>query len=193
MKHNTITYKTYKFNELKKDIKEEVLDKYRDINVDCDFWNDWVIEKHQTKLKKLGYTNSKIFFSGFWLQGDGACFEASVNLEPWLKAHKQLTKYRALANRAWEIIITIKQSGHYYHEYSMNVKEEGGYHLKDKAGKQLDEVIKLIESESVELAKAIYKNLKEHYECLISDEEVIETIKANDYEFLKDGGKKIFI
>jgi hypothetical protein len=70
----------YGFAELTGDVQKNVVDHFRDINIDYEWWNclydDW-----NTKLEEYGFTTPKIYFSGFYSQGDGACFDAGIDLD----------------------------------------------------------------------------------------------------------------
>jgi hypothetical protein len=46
-----------------------------------DHWYEGVDEQWTEALEQLGFTDAKIAFSGFWSQGDGASFTASVDLD----------------------------------------------------------------------------------------------------------------
>lgn len=77
MKIKTITIqKTIKrFSALTPEQQDRVLENLSDINVHHD-WYDHTYEYYENKLKKLGFTDIKFEFSGFWSQGDGASFTA---------------------------------------------------------------------------------------------------------------------
>lgn len=76
MRQETIVKTWLQFSELSAKGKAKAIDAHRDINTDHD-WFDFMIEDYENKLKKLGFHNIKIYFSGFSSQGDGACFTAS--------------------------------------------------------------------------------------------------------------------
>lgn len=86
------TYKT--FEELTKEEQKKQIEKNRDINTDHG-WSDFLVGDFKDKLKKLGFYEIKVYWSGFNSQGDGACFEAKHNRG------------------------SIVHSGRYYHEYTM--------------------------------------------------------------------------
>lgn len=75
MRRETITKTWLQFSELSAKGKAKAIDAHRDINTDHD-WFDFVIEDYENKLKKLGFYDIKIQFTGFASQGDGACFTA---------------------------------------------------------------------------------------------------------------------
>lgn len=58
--------------------KDELIEEYRDINVDHDWW-ECTYEDFIERLAEAGITvtTSDISFSGFWSQGDGAQFSLS--------------------------------------------------------------------------------------------------------------------
>jgi hypothetical protein len=192
----TIEVKLYTFDELSDEVKEKVLDEYRYVNVDYDGWYDFVVEDWEEKLEKLGYEDVKIYFSGFYSQGDGACFVAKVNIPKWIKAHKAGKRFRRLLkeyNEGWDASITIKHNYRYYFSTSTDVEYEGYWDLSDKAYEQLEEMAKCIEDEREKLGDEIYEDLAKEYEYMISDEAVAETIIANDYNFMEDGGRRICV
>jgi hypothetical protein len=54
-----------------------LIERYRDINVDHDWWDseyDYVM----AQMLRAGFRVGNIYFSGFWSQGDGACFDGGV-------------------------------------------------------------------------------------------------------------------
>jgi len=196
MKIKTIKVKTYQFDELEKDIQEKVIEKYAYINVDYDEWDDFILEEWTSKLESLGYKDVRIYYTGFYSQGDGACFVAEVEIEKWIKAHKAGRKFQKLLaelkSGCWASI-TITHSGNYYYSTSTTVNYEGQLELSDKAYGQLEEVARWVEEERENLGKEIYRDLEKEYEYLTSGEAIIETIKANGYKFLKNGEQTIYI
>ncbi len=76
MRQQTIVKTYYQFNELDEKQQEKIIEKYYDINVSDEYWYEYTKEEFETKLKKLGFYNIKVQFSGFYNQGDGASFSA---------------------------------------------------------------------------------------------------------------------
>ncbi|RTL04165.1 hypothetical protein EKK58_11155 [Candidatus Dependentiae bacterium] len=68
-------FTAYDFKELDKKTQDRVIGKMSDINVDHE-WYDFIFEEWTQKLNDHGFTDVKIEFSGFYSQGDGACFTA---------------------------------------------------------------------------------------------------------------------
>lgn len=185
MKTKTITLKT--FDELSKEEQEEVIEHYRDINTNYD-WHDYLIEEWTEKLEKMGYQDVKILYSGFYSQGDGACFEAEVDIRTWLKKHKLATKYSLICQKADDWKITIKHNWRYYFSSSTKVDYEyWGENETTRQIEQIEEIIKLIEEDRERLGNEIYEELRSDYEGLMSKEAVAETLRINEYNFY--GGK----
>ena len=183
------TFKVFKFDELPNASKEKALEKHRDINVsDRDWWeftyDDWI-----TKLAGMGYDDADIMFRGFWSQGDGASFTATVDIAKWLKYKKLGEKYfnviAAYENGDISAKI-IRISSMYVHENTIDSEILGD--TKDEmVNKQVNEIEKLLKEDARELSEQIYKNLEKDHEYLTSDEVIAETFRANEHEFTKDG------
>lgn len=178
----------YNFEELSEEIKQKIIDKHRDINVDQNEWCDSVLEDAYIILKNLGYENTKIYFSGFGSQGDGACFIAMINIEQYLSTHKLKIKFKILLEWADRISITITHNWRYYFARSTDVNIE--YYEDDKGiDSLLNELDAIIKKERETLGNEIYKNLENVYYGLISNESVAKTLRINEYEFLENGQK----
>ncbi len=178
-----------KFNELSKEAKELAIEQNNQINTDYDWWK-WIEEEWREKLEKLGYANAEIFFSGFYSQGDGACFTAEVVIEKWVKTHKKgqrIAKLLAELNAGDLATITIKNNGRDSYATSTTVEYEGLSELSDKAYNQLEEVVQWIKEERETLGNELYQELQSNYEDLSSAEAISETLLANDCDFLKSG------
>ena len=179
------------FNELSPDRQKKEIENYRDINVNFHDWYDFIFEYFQEMLTILGFKDIKILYSGFWSQGDGACFEACFevpeNFKQWENRLKSLKDYapcdeklhdaaaRLLSKESLNELIkedinrlNLYHRGHYYHEYCMYLDENEDTFLEAAR----------------DIAQIIYRSLEQNYYDLTSDEQVKETILANDMEFL---------
>jgi hypothetical protein len=78
----TIETTIYEFDELSDDAKEKALDKCRDWSVDHDWW-EYLFESRAEQWAEKGYSvdPKDIHFSGFWSQGDGACFKGTFRFD----------------------------------------------------------------------------------------------------------------
>jgi hypothetical protein len=189
----TLTIRTYSFDELPEEAKEKAVQTLSDINVDYE-WYDYIFEEWTGILEAKGYKDIEINFSGFWSQGDGASFTAKVDIAKWLKAHKLANKYRKLFNIAEEVQFSIiRLTHHYYHSHTIDTYEEGLYYLPEETGNQGDAVLELLQQEARELSDAIYSELEKGYDYLRSQEQIEETIRANDFQFTAKGSRSIYL
>lgn len=182
----TIKTKVYQFSELKEEAKNKALEHYRDINTMQDDWDFPITEDWESKLLALGYFGGKVLYSGFGSQGDGACFTCEyVDLERYFKAHK-IKKFKDLLAHDEEGTIKITHNARYCYATSTTVEDT--FYCEEA-----DELTKLIEAEREELGNKIYKELESYYFELQEDEAVIDTIEANEYEFLEDGSSSLTV
>ena len=213
----TITKEIYTFDELSPEAKERAIDNIRTKdNYPYDEWWDGVYDCFAEDMKVHGIDVDKIYFSGFWSQGDGACFTGHVNLttEQLLSAlPDQLRKDLVTFNAKCKLLgystldmsyrARIEHSGHYYHSgcmrigsgYNVDVEESD---VDDDA--LFEEMVRLrdaidgrIEYDELALeiardhADDLYRMLEKEYYYLTSDEVIAEHLSINDYEFDEDG------
>jgi len=192
----TKSYDVYKFEELSKEGQEKALEKMRDINVNYNWW-DYSLEYWTEELDKLGFTDANINFSGFWSQGDGASFTAGIDGGKYIKANKLGKQFRSLLNiinKEWTVSGKVYRIDHHYsHEYTVSVSIESDYYTEDETRynrieNQLQELQAYILEDVRTLSRKIYKELEKEYEYQTSDEQVKDTILANEYEFNERGG-----
>ena len=60
------------------EVKTRVLEEYKDFNTAGFEWWDSVYESFKEDMRNIGVEVDRMYFSGFWSQGDGACFEGEV-------------------------------------------------------------------------------------------------------------------
>ena len=192
-----------RFNNLPVDVRELVLDKHRDWNVSHDWW-DSVEDLFKEDMDNLGIMVGRMYFSGFWSQGDGACFEGYVaNWDLFLRSigitDAALIK---LASDNWSC--SVEHSGHYYHENCTrfdfalvmpeNADDEtfaGLYSpYPDDSLQTTVWMVNLAQHDSDfedlcrdafrDHMRDLYKRLEEEYDALTSDEAILDSLDAND-------------
>lgn len=199
-------YLIYTFDELSDAAKEKAREWYRNGQLDYDWW-DSVYEQADTAAKHLGIDIDRkgkhtpaIYFSGFWSQGDGACFEGSYRYKKgWRSAllhefgpgdtlNELLSIGQSLqevqSKQFYKLEATCRHRGHYQHSGCMSVDVE---HAEDRyrdIGDAEDEVRDQLRL----FADWIYDCLESEHSWLTSDEQVDESIRANEYTFNEDGG-----
>jgi hypothetical protein len=188
-------YEVFSIEDIKNDetLKEKVLQKCYAINVDFDGWYEAVYENWIEDLKNYGFEDVKIYFSGFWSQGDGACFiSKDINLpllaEKLNFSTREINVIKALQEQGY-IYSEHTHKGNYYYEYSTYFTIYDGY--TRAAWKHIINIVARLEiaikNLIIELSKDIYRDLQAEYEYLTSEDSILETLEANNYEFTKDG------
>lgn len=159
----TIEIKVYKFDELDKQTKEKVIDNYRHINVEDTFWYDWIKED----FIRLG-----LEIRSFDL--DRGSF-AEIHIDDFEQTSKNIID-------EFGDSVLIKQTAKNYlkelEEIVSNFKED----------EDVDRELEILDEEyQKEYSEDILSYLRANYESDISDEAVINTIEANDYDFTTNG------
>jgi len=197
--------KVYYFNELSDEAKEKAREWYREGAFEWNWW-DFVYEDAKYIGAILGIDITDIYFSGFWNQGDGACFTGSYSYaKGWrkkLEGHcpKESDVFEigeALQKAQRELFYNYECScvhqGHYNHSGCMKII--GGvedHHIGQGTSDQekYTELEGRIQQALREFADWIYSQLEKQYDWMNSDEQVDETILANEYEFDKEGNRE---
>ena len=192
----TVEVPIYDIDDVKKDrdLREKVLTEYRYINVDFG-WSDFVLDDYKRGLEKLGFKDVDIKFTGFGSQGDGASFTGRISAMDAVKLLRvPISRKFQEALDDKEVEYTIERSGgRHFHEKSITVdfNDNGTQDLNESWERVVDKKIQDISDDLykwlVDKNKEIYKGLEQHYEHLISDDEVFNTLELNGYEFNERG------
>lgn len=194
-----------RFNDLPRNLKDSILDKYRDINTEYIDWWDSVYDLFKHEMDEKGIEVERMYFSGFWSQGDGACFEGCVRSWPdFLESIGY--KESALINHAdLQFRLIVSHSGHYYHEnctrfdvdLPLPENDEDQDFINACCPHEPDSLHEAtwmalinqysagaLEREFVEAFKDhmrdLYNRLEEEYDHLTSDEAVLDSLEASD-------------
>jgi hypothetical protein len=182
----TVRTKVYKFEELSDEAKQVAIDNNRDINTDYEWWNP-MFEGFTELLEKQGFYETEIYFSGFYSQGDGACFDGKVDALKFAESINEKRVARLIDAGILEGFTIEKTSfsNHYSHEKTRYVD------VWREDRKNIDRVLvsmcEEIEEKRLSLSKQIYNDLYKAYEELQSDEFISGTLIVNEYEFLSNG------
>lgn len=201
----------YQFSELSDAAQEAAHHWYRELGPHDDWW-DAVYEDFERICEILGIrlkttpvrlmgggTRARpcIWFSGFWSQGDGACFEGY-----WAHAKGAVARIRdhapanttlhGIAERLqtiqrrnfYQLRAEISHRGRYYHEYTMSIDV-----ARDSPTWQApaDDAEEAVTEAFRDLARWLYRQLQTEYDHLTSDEVIEEGIIANEYIFTEGG------
>ena len=187
----TKTIHIYKFHELTPLAKKQALKALYDINTYDNSWYEFIFDDSKEIGKILGFDISRIYFSGFCSQGDGASFDAQYCYTPGsyekLKAYApKESELHAIASYLegfqikynHKITASIKHSGFYQHSNCTNITL-----LPDVLPRDFQYISSFFRS----FMDWIYKRLNEHYDYLQSEEQIIEAMEANDCLFYGSG------
>jgi len=200
---------TYRLEELSESAKTNARNWYRDTSLDHG-WHDFTFDDFERICEILGVSlktdivrlrggakrsQPRIYFSGFWNQGDGACFEGFYSYAKG--AHRRIRDHAPLdtelhsiadalrtvqSRNFYQLSAGVSHHGRYCHEHSMTISVERDGPFQDVADTEeaIAEVLR-------NLACWLYRRLSAEYEYLSSDEAVDESIIANGFRFSASG------
>jgi len=179
--------------EFDKKIAEKIIEKYRDINTDFNWYENTIAEfVKDMEMKGLDIDTKNVNFSGFWSQGDGASFTCNLSpeyIDTWIGANK--AEFPSLyAHIGTDLLFGHMSKNsyatHYCHDKTVNLSLEFNDWNRDNYPNMQIEVNQL-EQLIITVLRGymvlLYNTLKKEYEYLASDESIIDTLKANEYEF----------
>jgi hypothetical protein len=201
----------YRFGELSAAAKDNARAWYREGAFNYDWW-DAVYEDFaricailgvdlKTRAARLfgGGVRQEpcIWFSGFWSQGDGACFESWYSYRKGacrqirdyapqdVELHAIADTLQAIQRRNFfQLRADVRHRDRYYHEYCMAISvERDSPTYQDMTADAEDVVIEALRN----LARWLYRQLEREHDYLNSDEVVDASIAANDYTFTEVG------
>ena len=130
----------------------------------------------------------------------GACFEGSFRSSEFeaggilayapkdTELHRISDEIEKIINQFYAIYLKVRHSGHYSHEnctnFEVSITDNEDNEIDSKAAADAEQELICL---SKDLMKWIYRNLKKEYEYQNSDEQITESIVANDYNFTDDG------
>jgi len=168
----TIRTKVYKFSELSKPAQQKAIEKMYDINVDYEWWESTYEDAANVGLKITGFDIDR----GSYCKAE--FIEHSENVAA------------AIIENHGETCQTYKTAQSFI--ASMKVIEDRA-RAEGKDGDEsywFDTEIEDAEDEFLKsLCEDYLKILRDEYEYLTSEDAIIETIEANEYEFTKDGNR----
>jgi hypothetical protein len=218
--------KTYTYEQLTDEAKENVKQWWWEHGAEHEWW-DCAYEDFKEDGKAFGFDVGKMHFSGFYSQGDGACWSGHIDVVAWLRSHTE----DSIGREAWIQLInedfTDKNlpigysDGRYYHSGTMSIgywdsvldgngddltgsdalliKDSifQGMHYRDLMSlimsddacqyKTMQDLAEAIEVSARDYADELYKQLREEYEYITGEENLIEMCNINDWRFDEEG------
>jgi hypothetical protein len=206
----TINIGLYQFCELTEAAQAKALELERYTNVEFEDWYEYTLNDFCTICETIGIEieEKNISFQGFYSQGDGSSFDATVNITALINGiqNKTWKDYapllelplsaprvnrrilKLIANGSIDFVTTTERRG------SSNLKIDTEYNYTphrsrghNRIDAQLDKLESWVEKSLAMLNLYLYKSLQESYEIEISDEAVKEAIEGSQYLFTADG------
>jgi len=175
----TRTYNVYKFSELPEEAKEKALDRYRYFNVEVSYWYE-DDEVYNEIAKDYGIEISMREIDFDLDRGSYVAFD-TYN-------HSQDSKWTCPIVVTDEKKFCKKANVEYNPEYSINIDHThyAGGRIANYIDSDYEEEEKL-QATLEDMLDKLLKALKENYYNEISDEAIIDTLEANDYDFTIEG------
>ncbi|OHV80317.1 antitoxin of toxin-antitoxin stability system [Ensifer sp. LCM 4579] len=199
----------YRIDELSDSAKEKARAWYREGAFDYD-WFDSAFDDFESICAILGIrlktrhmrtasgSNSSkpcIWFSGFWSQGDGACFEGYYRYQRdsirKIRTHAPLDKelhriadtlLKVQKRNFYQITAEASHRGRYFYSMDVCVDRDSPTYQRPSGDDEniVDEALR-------DLANWLYRQLEQEHEYLTSDEAVDEALLANGFTFTESG------
>jgi hypothetical protein len=183
-----VTVKLYKFNELSEKVQETLIQDNREHETEHDDWFEPITEGFEEDMKNAGFDDITIGFTGFWSQGDGACFYGKVTdnqkLIETLKEEDYIEKELNIPAIDDLNIHIIKTSRHYEHENTIAGNVEGDW------ANDHDLLENAVTKWARDKSRELYKSLEKYHDELTSDEYVIEYLEEQG-EVFQENGKRL--
>ena len=203
----TRTYKVYDFDSLPPEAKQKALDKHRDINVDHNWWEqDGLLDLTEKEMKDIGVKMSKKWYESKKPK------DSAGNIKGEYPAHTGLIHYKFedfdldRDNYLHFENITVQDTEIFrkFLRISPMTWQKTDFSFNNEREKDTELVLESLESpyedypseaKEIERAKEIWAdkmkeakaNLRSQCEDNMSDEQIIETFRANEYKFTEDG------
>jgi len=178
MREQTITL--YEFSELSEAIQEKLIEKHRYDYIEDDYWYKLIYEDFKNIAQKQGYSDIKPHFSLSGSQGDGACFDANIDVRYMINNHTP-----DLLPFIDEIDIAIRQNAyatHYCHSRTRQVELIVDYsHENYELYKLYETFEKAITADYQELCKMLEIALQTEMDDLTSDDYIREELSSSEY------------
>lgn len=194
------TIKLFKFDELSKEVQEQVLNKNREINVEWEWWEleDMLLEPTKEDIEKLklqiepGYPIFQYKIGYF-----------SLDRNRYLQLDDIEVSNKEIFRKILDIPRPLWENTYWTFENKNNGDSNTKLYLElDGPGEEDDLIVEYLEgiaddcycrAEEIwaDMMNRAWKRLDESYYALMEDDSIAETIRCNEYEFLENGERWI--
>jgi len=187
MKQVKKTFKVYNFDELKEEVKDKILDKFRYVNVENEMWYEFLVEEFKDKLNKMGVDFQNVYFS---LDRDNYIYldkPQVIDEEKFI-----LSIYNDKGKQAQKILKELEEKNEDDEDGFDFLRIETNYYGGGSAKNYVScNTEKINEDEYTEFLNDILNDFKKElsncYEESTEDKAIIDFIEMNEYEFLENG------
>ena len=199
MKEYLLKITAYEFEELTDEAQARAIENSRYSEVEHDNWYLPVYEDHTDQLAQVGVADPTIRFSGFFSQGDGACFMSdNINLPVLLAAMKD-GGYRV--DPVWEteaisgaLTVDIQKgtaSFCYHYDHSNTITAYAQYVGDLMSSAEVADFEDAVTRWAKKTADSICRDLESFYNELTSDEYISDLLIAGGNLFDQRGNPVI--
>ena len=185
----TVTYNTYKFDELSLEAQEHAIEKLRYINVDDSFWYDYDGKTGFTakELKRMrvnpydSHADDLLKFKNVYFDTDRSWYIQFTDCH--FSDDEIARKFLRVPRDIWERVWWSFENSHRDSTTKLVYEWQGDKELTKRQEEILDRAVEIF-SDKMEEA---LKGLRDTYEFLLSDEAVKESLVINDCDFDENG------
>lgn len=190
----TKQYKVYTFDELDDEVKEKVIQRFREEKLQSCYLMDWWAESVEMELEKYGFEDIELHYDLGYGRYRGFGFEAGLDWEKFMERNPQLIERFKYLDKCYGIL-NIKQEGRYcfknqfkcYLELEIIDEADDFNYESDEFIEMEKELEAYFEWLKDKICDRFLKDGVDAFEKAISDETIIEDIEVNEYKFLKNG------
>lgn len=190
-----IETQAYTFDELSDDVKEKVIEKFREDKYEyLDI--SWFSDDCTHHLSEQGFIDTKLQYSLGNCQGDGLSFEADeytklkdLYLQELGKGKEKTaqlladnTMFVCTGNKGYYCFASESDVDIYIDNYNSSINTDC-----ENINEVVNNVLCELQCIYIDLCSKLEKNYYDEIEYQQSDECIIEDIQCNEYEFTKDG------
>lgn len=190
--------KHYGFKDLPEKYQEKLIEDQQEFERELfSETSKTLLEDINFSLKKLAIEVDHFYYSGFWSQGDGACFTGTVTAEDGIrleaeKDYPEDSYYIQTAEELEEAMLSlppkttihISHRGRYYHEHSVNFDFEFDEDELEKwtfTDEDKEEAMKGARKSLRDLMQWIYRQLEKEYDHVTSETTAIESLSERTW------------
>lgn len=183
MRTETIERTYYSFDELSEEVKDKAVERLWDLNVDYDWWVFIYDDAERIGIEM------KWFDEYYNIEKFNANWFHTTIAETILKEHgEQCETYKIAKKFLREVEIPQAMHDIFHSLYEKSERHTFEEELLDEVSDKYADKIEELEEEFLSDLKGEYSAmLRRNYDYLTSREAIIESIKANDYEFTEEG------